>query len=104
MLNTCERFAHHVWTINYALDAFLHQPHHKRVIDGQAVDLINATGLDGFVIWLVAGEMGGAAGGREGTGKREDDNALALEQVCRCYILPVEGIVATNLCNIAHTS
>jgi len=28
----------------------VHQPHHKRVIDGQAVDLINATGLDGFVI------------------------------------------------------
>jgi len=46
--------------------------------------------------------MGGAAGGREGTGKREDDNTLALEQVCRCYILPIEGVVATNLCNIAY--
>ena len=74
-------------------------PHHEGVIDGQAIDVVDTAALDGLVMLLVAGEVGGRAGGREGAGQREDDNALALEDIRGLDVLPGEGVVAGDLEN-----
>lgn len=42
--------------------------HDKGVVDGEAVDVVDAACLDGFVIFLVTGKVSGRACWREGAG------------------------------------
>ena len=43
---------------------------------------------------LKTGQLVGAACRREGTGEREQNNALAFEEVFAGFVFPAEGVVA----------
>ena len=58
---------------------------------------VHTASLDLLVLGLVAGQVGGGAGRGEGAGQREDDHALALEDVRRRHVLPLAGVVAADL-------
>ncbi len=55
--------------------------HDERVVDGQAHDVVDAVLAEHRRQLVVAGQVGGRAGGREGAGQREDDDVAALEQL-----------------------
>ena len=50
-----------------------------------------------LIMLFVAGKVGGRAGRREGARQREDDNALALEEVRSGHVLPRERVITADL-------
>jgi hypothetical protein len=70
--------------------------HHKGIVDGEAVDLIDAARLDTLVVLLVTGQVGRGAGGCERAGQGKDHDALALHEVLGGDILPRERVVAAD--------
>ena len=42
--------------------------HNESVVDGEAVDVVNAAGLDGFVVLFVTGKVSGRASWGESAG------------------------------------
>ena len=65
--------------------------HHEGVVDREAVDGVDAELLHLAVGLLVAGQVGGGAGRREGARQGEDGHALALEVLLGGHVLPAFG-------------
>ena len=65
--------------------------HHEGVVDREAVDGVDAELLHLAVGLLVAGQVGGGAGRREGARQGEDGHALALEVLLGRHVLPAFG-------------
>src|SRR6185503_8439565 len=70
--------------------------HDKGIVDGDAIDLVHAGGLELVIEPLERRALLVGAGGGEGAGQRENDDPLALEQVGGVHILPAEGIVPAD--------
>jgi hypothetical protein len=64
-----------------------------RIVDAEAVDLVNTEGLDGVVIALITREVGVGASGCECAGEGEENCALSLKVVLRRGVLPVVRVL-----------
>jgi hypothetical protein len=67
--------------------------HDEGVVNREAVDLIDTSGLDRLVVALVARKVGGGASGSEGAWEGKDDDSLAGEEVIGGDILPLERVL-----------
>ena len=71
--------------------------HDEGIVDGKAVNLVNSKAFDFFVLAVVSRKVSGRASGGECSGEGENNNALALEEVIRSEILPIEWVLVGAL-------